>query len=73
MQADVQRNINQQQRVEQGVKSGQLTNREAGKLENGQARVDREDRIPRVPDRAHGVDEGRTRRKVDRYQLGHAG
>lgn len=41
MQADVQRNINQQQRIEQGVKSGQLTNREIGKLENGQARVDR--------------------------------
>jgi hypothetical protein len=41
MQADVQRNINQQQRIEQGVKSGQLTNREVGKLENGQARVDR--------------------------------
>ena len=41
MQADVQRNINQQQRIEQGVKSGQLTNREVGKLESGQARVDR--------------------------------
>src|SRR5262245_13494157 len=41
MQADVQRNINQQQRIEQGVKSGQLTNREVGKLEGGQARVDR--------------------------------
>jgi len=41
MQADVQRNVNQQQRIDQGVKSGQLTNREVGKLENGQARVDR--------------------------------
>ena len=40
MQADVQRNINQQERIEQGVQSGQLTNREAGKLEHGQARVD---------------------------------
>jgi hypothetical protein len=38
MQADVQRNINQQQRIEQGVKSGSLTNREVGKLERGQAR-----------------------------------
>jgi hypothetical protein len=38
MQADVQRNINQQQRIEQGVKSGSLTNREAAKLERGQAR-----------------------------------
>jgi len=41
MQADVQRNVNQERRIEQGVKSGELTNREVGKLENGQARVDR--------------------------------
>jgi len=41
MQADVQRNVNQQQRIEQGVQSGQLSNREAGKLERGQARVNR--------------------------------
>src|SRR5256714_9804017 len=41
MQADVQRNINQQQRIEQGVQSGSLTTREAGKLERGQANVDR--------------------------------
>jgi hypothetical protein len=43
MQADVQRNVNQERRVEQGVKSGQLTNREVGKLEAGQARVDRKE------------------------------
>src|SRR5262245_43154853 len=43
MRSDVQRDINQQQRIEQGVKSGQLTNREVGKLENGQARVDRDE------------------------------
>jgi hypothetical protein len=41
IQADVQRNVNQQQRIEQGIHSGQLTNREAGKLERGQARVNR--------------------------------
>ena len=40
MQADVQRNINQQRRIEQGVRSGQLTNKEVSKLERGQARVD---------------------------------
>jgi hypothetical protein len=39
MQADVQRNVNQQKRIEQGYQSGQLTNREVGKLEHGQARV----------------------------------
>lgn len=41
MQTDVQRNINQQTRVEQGVQSGQLTNQEVSKLERGQARVNR--------------------------------
>ena len=43
MQADVQRNINQQQRIEQGVKSGSLTTRETGKLENGEARIDKKE------------------------------
>jgi hypothetical protein len=41
MQADVQRNINQQARIEQGVQSGQLTNHEAASLERGQAHVNR--------------------------------
>jgi hypothetical protein len=43
MQADVQRNANQQQRIENGVKSGSLTNRETATLERGQARVDRKE------------------------------
>jgi len=43
MQADVQRNVNQQQRIEQGIQSGQLTNREVGNLEKGQAKVDRKE------------------------------
>lgn len=41
MQEDVQRNINQQNRIQQGVQSGQLTNKETSRLERGQARVDR--------------------------------
>ena len=41
MQADVQRNVNQEARINQGVRSGQLTNKEAGSLERGQAHVDR--------------------------------
>lgn len=41
MQSDVQRNINQQGRIEQGVQSGALTNRETSRLERGQARVGR--------------------------------
>ena len=40
MQADVQRNVNQEKRIEQGAKSGALTNREVGSLERGQAHVD---------------------------------
>ena len=45
MQADVQRNINQQNRVEQGVQSGQLTNKEVSNLERGQSRVNRAEAI----------------------------
>ena len=41
MQEDVQRNINQQSRIEEGVKSGELTNKEVSKLQGGQARVAR--------------------------------
>ncbi len=41
MQADVQRNVNQQSRIEQGVQSGALTTHETAKLERGQARVNR--------------------------------
>jgi hypothetical protein len=39
MQSDVQRNANQQQRIQNGMDNGSLTNREAGSLERGQARV----------------------------------
>ena len=41
MQADVQRNINQQSRIQQGVQSGSLSNKEVSRLEGGQARVNR--------------------------------
>ncbi len=39
LQADVQRNVDQQARIAQGAQSGQLTNREVAQLERGQARV----------------------------------
>jgi len=39
-QADVQRDVNQQQRINNGVRDGSLTNREASKLERGQSHVD---------------------------------
>jgi hypothetical protein len=41
MQADVARNINQQQRIAQGVRSGELTPREAGRMEHREAAVNR--------------------------------
>ncbi|HXF77277.1 MAG TPA: hypothetical protein VN598_00325 [Usitatibacter sp.] len=41
MQADVQRNANQQKRIEQGVQSGSLTGHETAKLERGEARTAR--------------------------------
>ncbi len=40
-QADTQRNINQQQRINNGVRDGSLTNHEAASLERGQAHVDK--------------------------------
>jgi hypothetical protein len=43
MQADVQRNVNQQQRIANGLNSGALTNHEVGSLERGQAHVDRKE------------------------------
>ena len=41
MQANVERNANQQRRINEGIDSGELTNREAAELERGQARVTR--------------------------------
>lgn len=45
MQADVQRNVNQEKRIEGGIQNGSLTNREVGKLERGQARVDHKEYV----------------------------
>lgn len=39
--SETERNVDQQQRVEQGLKSGQLSTGEARKLEQGEARIDR--------------------------------
>lgn len=41
MQADVQRNVNQQSRINRGVQSGALTNKETAHLERGQAHADK--------------------------------
>jgi hypothetical protein len=39
----VQRNVNQQERIEKGIQNGSLTNREVSNLERGQAHVDRKE------------------------------
>lgn len=39
MQQDVQHSVNQQQRIENGMKTGQVSNAEAANLEHGQSRV----------------------------------
>jgi hypothetical protein len=43
MQSDVQRNINQQNRIEKGVQSGQVTPGEEKNLERGQKRINRDE------------------------------
>src|SRR5262245_21957711 len=39
--ADQQRNLNQERRIEQGLRSGTLTTKEAGQLERDEQRIDR--------------------------------
>jgi hypothetical protein len=39
--SEVQRDLNQQNRIEQGLKSGSLTTGEASRLERGEGRIDR--------------------------------
>lgn len=43
MQADVQRNANQEARIQQGLASGSLSEQEAARLERGQAHVERKE------------------------------
>jgi len=66
MQADVQRNINQQQRIEGGIQNGSLTNREAAKLERGQARVDRKEAVAGADGHVGAREEARTERTENR-------
>ncbi|HYM33969.1 MAG TPA: hypothetical protein VET48_01170 [Steroidobacteraceae bacterium] len=66
MQADVQRNVNQQARIEQGLQSGALTNHEAGKLERGQARVDRTEANAAADGHVGPAEQARVQRKENR-------
>jgi len=66
MQTDVQRNINQQDRIQQGVQSGALTNKEASKVERGQARVDRAEARAGADGHVGAREQARIQSKEDR-------
>ena len=66
MQADVQRNANQQQRIQNGMANGSLTNHEAGRLEAGQARVDRKEANAAANGRVGAVEERSIQRSENR-------
>ncbi len=58
------RQANQQKRIDQGVKSGELTGREAARLEKGQAKVQRmEDKT-----KADGVVTAKERKQITHEQ-----
>lgn len=59
-----QREANQQQRIEQGVKSGQLTPRETARLEGQQARIERTE----ARAKADGVVTAQERAKITHMQ-----
>ena len=66
MQADVQRNINQQQRVENGIKNGSLTNHEVSKLERGQAKVDKREYVAARDGHVSAKEQARIQRAENR-------
>lgn len=59
-----QREANQQQRIEQGKASGQLTGREAARLEKGQARIEAKEAAAK----ADGVVTAKERAQLKRAQ-----
>jgi hypothetical protein len=61
-----QRQVAQQDRIANGVRSGQLTPRETARLERGEGRINREERGMRARD--NGRLTGRDRRVLHRQQ-----
>ncbi len=59
-----QRQANQENRIQQGVASGQLTGREAARLERNQGRVDN----MKANAKADGVVTGKERNQINRAQ-----
>ena len=66
LQADVQRNVNQQQRIENGEQSGALTTHEAGRLERGQAHVDRKEANAAASGHVNAHEQARIQRTQNR-------
>ena len=66
MQANVQRNIRQEQRVENGIRNGSLTNREVAKLERGQARVARQEARAGADGHVGAAEQARVQRTENR-------
>ncbi len=66
MQADVQRNVNQQQRVANGINNGSLTNHEVGSLERGQAHVDRKEANAAANGHVGAAEQARIQRSENR-------
>jgi hypothetical protein len=76
MQADVQRSVNQEQRIQNGLENGSLTNREAARLNAGQARTDRkiassgaDGHVGAVEQ--HRIQRGETRQSANVYRKKH--
>src|SRR5262249_8124798 len=63
LEADVQHNVNQEQRTENGIQSGNLSNKEVGKIENGQKRVDNAEASAASNNHVTGTEQGRIQNK----------
>src|SRR5947207_3446778 len=62
----VQRDVNQQQRIEQGLKSGQLNTREASRLEGEESRVERDQARAMQDGKLSPAEKARLAREQDR-------
>src|SRR5262249_10196950 len=60
--SEVQRDVNQQQRIEQGLKSGSLNTREASSVEKGEARSEKMEANPEKDGKLWPAEKGRIQR-----------
>src|SRR5258708_5571279 len=62
--SETQRDVNQQNRIEQGLKSGDLSTKEAAQLEKGESRIDQTE----AKDMKDGVLSPREKEQIQREQ-----